>query len=109
MQYPEGLYAGCLPDSFDLAGQERRGPAINPCTLVYLRRRLEGKPVGLSCASDARHRVVAPFAVTIDGAKAVVQAEAGLRYQVLIDGQRIVSVDSQGTDLIALDAVESPQ
>ncbi len=102
MQYPDGPFAGCLPDSFELAAQERRGPAINPCALVYLRRRLDGEPVGLCVAANARHRIVAPFAVTIDGERATIHASAGISYQVLIDGERIVDVTSRGVDVLPL-------
>ena len=103
MQYPDGPFAGCLPDAFELAGQQRREAAINPCTLVNLRRRLDGETVGLCIAADTRHRIVAPFPVAIKGSNATIMAAAGIKYEVLIDGQRIVAVVSQGTDVIALD------
>ncbi len=101
-QVPEGEYAGLLPDSFVLASQHRNGPFINPAALVALRMALEGRPVGLDVASDAKHRVVAPFPVTVRDGKAYVEAQRGLHYQVLIDGERIVEVDSVGRDAIAL-------
>ncbi len=103
MQYPDGPFAGCLPDAFELAGQQRREAAINPCTLVNLRRRLDGKAVGLCIAADTRHRIVTPFPVAIRDGNATIKATAGIKYEVLIDGQRIVAVASQGTDVIALD------
>ena len=103
MQYPDGPFAGCLPDAFELAGQQRREAAINPCTLVNLRRRLDGEAVGLCIAADTRHRIVTPFPVAIKGSNATIQATAGIKYEVLIDGLRVVAVASQGTDVIALD------
>jgi hypothetical protein len=102
MQYPDGPYAGCLPDSVELASQQRRGPAINPCALVYLRRRLDGDPAGLCVAANSRHRIVAPFAVKLDGERATIQAAAGISYQVLIDGDRMVDITSRGVDVLSL-------
>jgi len=102
MQYPSGLYAGCEPDSFNLAGQQRNGPAINPCALVSLRFALEDRLDSLAVATAAGHRVVAPFPVTIRGDQAVVEARAGVAYQVIVDGTRIVQVQSRGQDSIPL-------
>ena len=50
MQYPDGQYAGCVPDSFDLPTQTRRPPAINPCAIVSLRLALEGELDSLAVA-----------------------------------------------------------
>jgi hypothetical protein len=102
MQYPSGPFAGCEPDSFNLASQQRNGPAINPCALVSLRLALEGKLDSLAVATAAGHRVVAPFPVTIRDGQARVQAREGVTYQVVVDGQRIVEVKSRGEDSIAL-------
>lgn len=102
MQYPDGPLVGCLPDSFELARQERRGPAINPCALVYLRRRLDGDNAGLYVAADSSHRIVAPFPVTLDGNRATVRAAAGINYQVVVDGQRIIDIASRGVDELTL-------
>jgi hypothetical protein len=103
MQNPDGSMLGCLPDSFVLASQHRAGPMINPCALVSLRRLLDGLPSGLEVASDARHRVVAPFPVTLRDGAAHVRAIPGQPYQVVVDGQRIVRVESQGTDVVRLE------
>jgi hypothetical protein len=102
-QAPDGPYAGCLPDSFNLAAQRRQGPFINPCALVSLRLALEGEADSLAVAADARHRVAAPFPVAIEGASAVIRARRGQAYQVLIDGTRIVDVKSEGTDSVPLE------
>lgn len=102
-QVPDGPYAGLLPDSFVLASQHRNGPFINPAALVALRMALEGRLVDLDVATDGRHRVVAPFPVTIRDGKAHVEAQSGLQYQVLVDGERIVTIDSQGSDVIRLE------
>ena len=102
MQYPSGQFAGCEPDSFNLARQQRNGPAINPCALVSLRLALEGKLDSLAVASAAGHRVVAPFPVTIRDGQARIEARAGVAYQVVVDGERIVQVNSRGNDSIPL-------
>ncbi len=102
MQYPSGPFAGCEPDSFQLASQQRNGPAINPCAIVSLRLALEGKLASLAVATDAGHRIVAPFPVTIRDGQARIQARDGLSYQVVVDGERIVQVQSRGDDSIPL-------
>jgi hypothetical protein len=104
MQYPDGPFAGCEPDSFNLALQQRNGPAINPCAIVSLRLALEGKLDSLAVAAAGGHRVMAPFPVEIRGEQARIQARAGLTYQVVVDGKRIVDVNSRGDDFIPLGA-----
>jgi len=102
MQYPDGPYAGLLPDSFSLADQERHPSRINPCALVSLRLALAGEVDFLSVASDGRHRVAAPLRVSIRDGKAHVRGRAGLRYQVLVDGRSVIDVTSRGDDTIDL-------
>ncbi|MCX7427271.1 MAG: hypothetical protein NTW96_16790 [Planctomycetia bacterium] len=99
-QYPDGPNAGLLPDSFALDSQTRRGPDINPCALVSLETVLDGRLDSLAVATDEHHRVVAPFPVTLDAGAAHVKARKGLRYQLLIDGQRVVDVESKGDDVV---------
>jgi hypothetical protein len=103
MQYPDGPNAGCVPDSFNLAQQTRNGPAINPCALVSLRLRLEGEVDALGCASANGHRVVAPFPVSLKGDRAVIQGRAGVSYQAVVDGRRVVDIKSRGTDEISVE------
>ena len=98
MQYPDGPYAGCVPDSFNLAGQHRNGPAINPCAVVSLRLKLEGQLDSLACSNGNGHRVVAPFPVALSGNRAVIQGRAGVNYQAVVDGRRVVEIKSRGTD-----------
>jgi hypothetical protein len=102
MQYPDGALAGCLPDVFYLAAQQRAGPSINPCALVSLRLALAGGCDNLAVAYDGKHRVAAPFPVTIAKGAARVRAKAGMEYQLLVDGERIVDVRSQGLDVVPL-------
>ena len=98
MQYPDGEYAGCLPDSFNLAGQYRNGPAINPSAIVSLRLRLDGQLDSLACARTNGHRVVAPFPVSLRNGRAAIQGREGVAYQAVVDGRRIVEIKSQGVD-----------
>ncbi len=104
MQFPDGPYAGCEPDSFNLADQHRNGPSINPCALVSLRLRLEGQLDALGCAIADGHRVVAPFPVALTGGRAVVQGRAGVKYQAVVDGRRVVEINSRGRDELAVEA-----
>ena len=102
-QYPDGQWIGLLPDSVVLQTQERRPWRINPCALVSLRLVLDGRLDSLSVAADDNHRVVAPFPVTLRDGKAHLEARAGVKYQVLIDGERIVDVASEGEDVVAVE------
>lgn len=103
MQYPDGEYAGCVPDSFSLAEQRRNPWNINPCAIVSLRLVLEGRLDALAVAAADGRRVVAPFPVTIRSGKAHVRAKENVAYQVLVDGQRVVDVRSRGEDVVPLD------
>jgi hypothetical protein len=102
MQFPDGQYAGLLPDSLALDSQERRPWNINPCALVSLRLVLEGKLDAIAVAADEIHRVAAPFSVKLEGDQAVIDGTAGVTYQVIIDGRRIVGVRSKGRDVVEL-------
>ncbi len=103
MQYPDGPSQGCLPDAFDLRTQQRRPADINPGALVSLRLHLSGRLDNLAVATNGNHRLVAPFPVTIRDGRAHIQAPRGARYQLLIDGRRIVDIDSSGKDGVPLD------
>jgi hypothetical protein len=102
-QYPEGDNLGLLPDSFALDTQQRRPANINPCALVSLRLVLDGQLDSLAVATDGKHRVVAPFPVTVRDGKAHVEARAGVKYQILVDGERIIDVTSQGRDVVPVE------
>lgn len=102
MQYSDGPSKGCLPDAFELRTQQRRPADINPGALVSLRLRLGGRLDNLAVATDGNCRVVAPFPVTVGDGRAYVQAQRGARYQLLMDGRRIVDVDSSGQDVVPL-------
>ncbi|MEZ5326601.1 MAG: hypothetical protein R3F19_16260 [Verrucomicrobiales bacterium] len=90
MQYPSGdPVAGCLPDSFDLAGQQRRPADINPSVLVALDLRLAGKLDSLSVTVAHDLRIVAPFPTTVDADTLVVQAQPGVPFELLVNGRAV--------------------
>ncbi len=101
-QYPDGPYIGLLPDSFNIPHQRRQPADINPCALVSLRMVLDGQLDFLSIATEGEHRIAAPFPVSIRDGKAHIKGKPGVAYQVLIDGQKIVDVQSQGEDVLPL-------
>ena len=101
-QYPTGPHVGLLPDSFAPASQQRRPADINPCALVSLRLVLDGQLDALCVASAGQHRIAAPFPTTIRDGQAHVRAKAGVKYQVIIDGRRIVELESHGDDVVLL-------
>lgn len=102
MQYPDGPYAGTLPDSFNLIAQRRLPAYVNPCALVSLRLRLSGQLDGVAVATVGAHRVAAPFPVRLENDRAIVDAPAGQKFQVVIDGQRIVN--GEGPSSLPLNA-----
>jgi len=101
--YPDGPLAGTLPDSFHLPGQQRRGPNINPCAFASLRMLLDGQVDSLALAADGKHRVVSPFAAELRDGKAHIQAPKGLTYQIVVDGKRVLDIESTGTDAVPLE------
>lgn len=109
MQYPNGICVGLLPDSFVLADQRRAPHDINPSVLVMQRRRLAGEveSVDIAVSRDKKFRVVSPFRTAIEtddkgNSVAVIEAKKGTTYQILVNGSRIESIDSTGTDRITL-------
>jgi hypothetical protein len=102
MQYPDGPWAGLLPDAFVLDSQQRVPARINPCALVSLRFVLDGRLDSLAVASDGKHRVVAPFPVTLENGSAHIRAEPGIRYQIIVDGRQVVDIESKGDDVVAV-------
>ena len=108
MQYPDGPLIGCLPDVFELAAQRRAGPSINPGALTSLQLVLDGDLDSLAVATGDGHRVAAPFPVTVRDKKAHIRGKEGAAYQVLVDGTRIVEVQSKGQDAVDLEPAGAP-
>jgi hypothetical protein len=104
MQYPDGKLAGTLPDSFSLATQARNGPNINPSAMMALRLAVAGEVAGLTAAAtvDGKHRVCGPWPMAIRDGNAVVRAKVGIAYQLVVDGRRVVTVQSKGEDIVPL-------
>ena len=75
---------------------------INPTALVCLRLTLEGEVHSTAVAVGDGHRVLAPFPVRIQDGTAHIQGRKGLKYQILVDGTKIVDVESQGVDSLTL-------
>ena len=101
-QYPDGPWVGLLPDSFVLRMQTRNPARINPCAIDSLRMVLDGQLESLAVAADRKHRVAAPFPVTIHDGKANVQAPPGVKCQALVDG-RVVDVPAEAKGVITLE------
>ena len=104
-QYTEGPSAGLLADSITLENQQLHPYDINPTALVQLRLRLHEQPAALEFAFDetSGRRIVSPFPLSLEGNTAVIAAPEGLRYEVVVDGQRVVEIESKGRDVVALD------
>ena len=98
--------AGCLPDVFHLADQQRAGPSINPCALASLRLAVQGRVDSLAVAVSPgrRHRVVGPFPMSVENGKVIVTAPPGQAYQLVLDGRKVIDVKSTGRDVIELPA-----
>jgi hypothetical protein len=62
---------------------------------------LDGQVDSLAVAFDGKHRVVAPFPVTLRDGKAHLKGRKGVEYQVLANG-KAMSVKSQGDDVVDL-------
>ncbi|MCX7006623.1 MAG: hypothetical protein NTY53_05135 [Kiritimatiellaeota bacterium] len=45
---------------------------------------------------------MSPFPVTLSGGKAHITAPTGTKYEVLLDGSRIIPITSRGTDVLDL-------
>jgi len=104
MQYPDGPHLGCLPDSFNLPSQRRLPADVNPCVLIGLRERINGNLDALAVAQTDKHLVVSPYPVKIEGDSAIITAKAGTKYQIIINGKRLVNVESFGEDEVSLPA-----
>lgn len=101
-QYPDGEWIGLLPDSFAIKSQTRIPARINPCALVSLRMVLDGQVDSLAVAVEGKHRVAAPFPVSIREGTAYIQSPKGLGFEILVNGQ-VVGVPAEAQGVVALD------
>ena len=95
-QYVEGESRGLLPDSFSLAKQRRNPADINPCAIVSLRLRLDGKLDSLAVARGNGHVAVGPYPMRFQGSKLIVEGEEGVKYQVVLDGEQVFEMKGRG-------------
>jgi hypothetical protein len=69
--------------------------------LIQFQRRFAGKPCGIYVARDKENIVTSPFPVKIKSGKAMIDAQKGLDYQVIIN-QKVRNVKSKGIDVIKI-------
>ncbi|MCF0234947.1 MAG: hypothetical protein HUK22_08240 [Thermoguttaceae bacterium] len=100
-EYPDGDFVGLLPDSFSLKSQTRNPANINPCSVHTLRKMLNGEFTNVSVTDVAGRRVVAPFPARVENGVLVIEGIPGTKYQILVNGDEIIDVDSQGVDRIS--------
>jgi len=96
----EGDLVGLLPDWIQIETQERVGPFTNPCAVYMLRRTLEGEPTNLSVVDIDGKRVAAPFPARVEDGVVKISAKKGLVYQIMIDGEEVRTIESQGEDVV---------
>lgn len=97
MQFPDGPYAGCIPDAFDLKTRQRGSWKVNPCALVSLRLALEGRVDSLDMVHDKVERYVSPFPIRMTRRGPVVEeVPEGCSFQILRNGSRVIDVQGSG-------------
>ncbi len=99
-QLADNEFIGLLPDSFQLATQEKYPSYINPSAVWLLRRMIDGEPTNVSVVDCNGRRVVSPFQASVEGNKVKIAGVKGMTYQVLIDGVEIKTIESQGEDVL---------
>lgn len=102
MQPVSGPMVGLLPDSWHLGRQEPYPYYINPTALISLRLKFEGRLDNVQMAMIGGRRIVSPFPVQMQGDKAVIEAPAGVGYQIVLDGKEIRTIQSTGRDELDL-------
>ena len=97
MQYPDGPYAGCIPESFVIRNQERRG-RLNPASLVSLRLAVEGKLDSLAVLTDDRDWFVSPYPIQLakTGTVEATDVPPGRSFQILRNGIQIIDAEGSG-------------
>ena len=102
LQYTEGMEAGCVPEWFDVAQQERRGLNVNPCALVSLRWAVDGKVDSLFVLTDGKERYTAPYPLrqTTGGIEAY-GVPPGQKFHILHNASRYGT--GEGNGLVTVD------
>ena len=62
-QYPDGEFAGTLPDSVEPNGEPRHPWNINPSALMMIQWKLSGVEDNVTAISNPKYRVAGPFAM----------------------------------------------
>lgn len=91
---------GLLPDSFEVETQEPFPYYINPCVVYMLRRELDGDHTNLSIVDVDGKRVASPFPARVEDGVVKITAKKGLDYQIMIDGEEVRTIQSEGEDEI---------
>jgi hypothetical protein len=99
IQYADGMEAGCVPDIFNVATQERRSWKINPCALVSLRWAIENKIDSLFVLTNQEktERYVSPYPLrwTDQGVEAY-NVPPERKFHILHNENRIHKVEGSG-------------
>jgi hypothetical protein len=99
IQYAEGMEAGCVPDIFSVATQERRSWKINPCALVSLRWAIENKTDSLFVLTNKEktERYISPYPLrwTAQGVEAY-NVPPERKFRILQNGNRVHKAEGSG-------------
>lgn len=102
MQYTDGPFIGGYPDSFDLDRQFKIIPAINPSDVIILRLKLDDKMLSLYSARNGNNVATTVFPISKEGDNFIITAKKGVNYQVLLNGNKIIDIESKGIDTIEI-------
>lgn len=98
--YPDGEFAGLLPDSIDFRLGMRYPWNINPAVPIALRLRLLGEQDALAIRWNETHRATAPFPIELTGDQIRVFAPGNLAFQIFADGRALdVAKVSESSDV----------
>ncbi|MDO5309928.1 MAG: hypothetical protein Q4G03_10630 [Planctomycetia bacterium] len=98
----EPYYTGLLPDSFQLDSQKRYGPYINASAIHQLRYMLDGRSTNITGVKVGENYVASPYPARAEGERVVIDAKPGAKYQIMINGRVLQTIESQGRDVVEL-------
>ncbi len=102
-QYPDGEFAGSLPDSVEPSDEPRHPWNINPSALMILQWRLAGVEPNVTAISNPRFRVACPFAMRFRDEQTVEFLSpdwmTGKPFQVFVNGKVRDAVGGQALKL----------
>ncbi len=98
--YPDGEFAGLLPDSIDFRFCARYPWNINPAVPIALRLRLLGELDAPAICWNENHRATAPFPIELTGDCVRVFAPGNQAFQIFADGRVLeVGKESESSDV----------